>query len=261
MDDRDRSMVAALAMHFAGSGFDIAVPFRVGAYNEHPMIAPHAKLLLPAKHANALAVIVGNSGAMWAPFIQFLKSDSSGAAILHGPDPLDAFTREVCSRVVAKAAPGESVEIVYAFETVETHGRCCSMNTAGHVAGLAFYDAHISQRSIHPVYGPWFAYRAVLVFNERSYPVTKAAPFSEVGGEVCPPAERSAVSAIQKEVMDAWGTVPEQASWDGLLRVTDTFQLGKAKHRYPPPMARFHYLASAKDRQALLQQQVAELKG
>ena len=30
-------------------------------------------------------------------------------------------------------------EIVYAYETLETHGRCVSVATAAHVAGLAHY--------------------------------------------------------------------------------------------------------------------------
>lgn len=247
----DAELVKALRAEFAAAGFDLCATFPAGAYNEHEKICDDPRLHIPAKDGNTLAIIVGNTRELWLPFVRHLKSSLEGAAILKGPDQLDAYTQYIVKRVLAQCAPGEQADVVFAFETIETNGRCCSVHTAGHVAGLAWYDAEYTQRSIHPTYGPWFGYRAVITLPGRRW--SKSLPGSADGTLRCPceTAELEKVSALQAEVMAKWGTVSERESWDGLIAVTSAFTVG-AEYRYDPPQLRFHYSPDAAERTAVL---------
>ena len=68
------------------------------------------------------------------------------------------------ARRIAQARELEALDVAYAHETLETHGRAVSVTTAAHVAGLAYYDLE-RQRSVHPILGPWIAYRAIILFE------------------------------------------------------------------------------------------------
>ncbi|KAG8464119.1 hypothetical protein KFE25_000287 [Diacronema lutheri] len=252
----DAELVPALRAEFAAAGFDLCAPFAAGAYNEHEQIAGRPDLLIPAKSRVTLAIVVGNTRELWMPFVRHLKSSLEGAAILKSQDPLDEYTKHIVQRVLAQCAPGEEAEIVFAFETVEANGRCCSVHTAGHVAGLAWYDAENTQRSLHPVYGPWFGYRAVITLPSRAW--AKSLPGSADGSLRCPceRAELQKVAAMQAEVMAKWGTVSERESWDGLVAVASAFTVG-AEFRYSPAQLRFHYSPDAAERTAVLLESTA----
>lgn len=247
----DAALLRALRAEFAAGGLDLFASFAAGAYNEHEKIVERPELRVPAKDASTLAVVVGNTRALWEPFIRHLKSSSEGAALVALEDPLDAYTKYIVQRVLAQCAPCEDADVVFAFETVESHGRCCSVHTVGHVAGLAWFDARHTQRSLHPIVGPWFAFRAVITFSGRSW--AKGLPGSADGSLRCPCAtdELERVAALQAEVMAQWGAVSERESWDGLIRVSEAFP-GFSAHKYVAPQLRFHYSPAAADRQAVL---------
>lgn len=247
----DTELVKALMAEFAAAGFDLFATFAAGAYNGHAKICGRPELQLPAKDGGTLALIVGNTRELWIPFVRHLKSSLEGAAILKGPDQLDVYTRHIVQRVLAQCAPGEDADVVFAYETIEANGRCCSVHTAGHVAGLAWYDAEHTQRSLHPTYGPWFGYRAVITLSGRAW--HKGLPGSADGSLRCPcePAELERVAALQAEVMAKWGTICERESWDGLVEVTSAFTVG-AEHRYAPSQLRFHYSPDPAERTAVL---------
>jgi len=247
--------VRVLQAELAAAGFDLSAIFPAGAYNKHAKIAERKELHIEAPNDNTLAMVVANTAALWEPFIRHIKSSSEGAELLASDDPLDDYTRAIFKRLLDLVAPDEEAKIVFAFETIETTGRCCSVHTAGHVAGLAYYDAAHTMRSIHPVYGPWFGYRAVITFPKRLW--SKALPGGGgVGKELaspCPETELMEVSNVQTDVLGKWGAVSEAESWAGLLRVTDTFKIG-AEHRYSEPQARFHYAADKETRRAVLKE-------
>jgi hypothetical protein len=249
----DTALLKALRAEFAAGGLDLFASFAAGAYNEHNMIAPRPELHIPAKDASTLAVVVGNTREMWEPFIRHIKSSPEGAAHLALEDTLDAYTRYVVQRVLAQCAPGEEADAVFAFETIEASGRCCSVHTVGHVSGLAWFDALHTHRSLHPIMGPWFAYRAVITFPGRSW--AKGLPGSADGTLRCPcPAdELERVAALQAEVFAKWGAVSERESWDGLIRVSEAFEIG-ADYKYFEPQLRFHYSPAAADRKDVLTQ-------
>ena len=107
---------------------------------------------------DTLALLVGNSRTLWRPFVRWvgerLAEDEN--YLSRHPDALDAYARHAVSTLLRAldGVPGidAAPSVVFADETLETHGRCVSVATAAHVAGLAFYDASL-QRSLHKALG------------------------------------------------------------------------------------------------------------
>lgn len=98
-----------------------------------------------------------------------------------GTDCVDLCTKHYMTKAVEELYPGEDVDIIYDWE-LQTNSRLPKINmaTAGHAAGLAFYNRpeEISAPtweqtkkmfgcSISPKYSGWFGYRAVLVFKNH----------------------------------------------------------------------------------------------
>ena len=106
------------------SGFDLLTPFLVSWYNEEEHIVN-----LPAVHklpadAGCLAVIVGNSRALWAPFLAWTRArlEADPTWLETHPHALDAFTEEKMQQALAQ--PGlPAGEVIYAAETLETWER------------------------------------------------------------------------------------------------------------------------------------------
>lgn len=248
--DWTEGMVSKLTQHCTQRGFDLSAILCVGDYNRFHQIADKPELRLPGGNDDALAVVIGNTRAMWDAFAMHL-STPEGSAVIEHADPLDEYTKQVIEGALQVVAPSSRCEVVYAFETVESHGRCCSVHTVGHLCGMAYYDAEHSKFSLHPTYGPWFAFRAVLVFPDIQWAALKPAHPPAEPACPCPEEELRAVAEGQQQVMSKWGSCPEQESWDGLLRVTDLFTLG-AEHRYGDLQARYHYTPDPNERRKIL---------
>ena len=134
------SLLAQLREGLDGSGFDLITPFVVSWYNEEEhMVDLPAVHKLPAD-AGCLAVIVGNSRALWAPFLAWTRArlEADPKWLENHPHALDAFTEEKMQQALAQ--PGlPASDVIYAAETLETTGRAISVTTAAHVSSLAFY--------------------------------------------------------------------------------------------------------------------------
>jgi len=135
---------------------------------------------------------------------------------------LDAYTEECIQAAVAEIPGALRAHIVYAFETLDTHGRCVSVATVAHVAGLAYFDPGL-ERSIHPTFGPWIAYRAVVVFSGLSAPLlTEPAPLHSP----LPPSESQRVYGIQRDCFEKWHETDERTNWQRLRGIVEAFAFG-----------------------------------
>jgi hypothetical protein len=139
---------------------------------------------------------------------------------------LDAYTEKIIRAAVAQLPSSLHAHVCYAFETLETHGRCASVATVAHVAGLAYYEPEI-ERSLHPTLGPWIAYRAVVVFSGLAAPLlTAPAPLRNP----LPIPELRRVAEIQKECFAKWDDADEPSNWKRLREIVDAFEFGD-EHR------------------------------
>jgi len=225
-------LLAQLREGLHESGFDLLTPFLVSWYNEEEHIVN-----LPAVHklpaeAGCLAVIVGNSRALWAPFLAWTRTqlEADPTWLESHPHALDCYTEEKMQQALARPDLPAS-DVIYAAETLETTGRAISVTTAAHVSSLAFYHQTI-QRSVHPVLGPWIAYRAVVVFPELR-PGSQQLPRPSPPVDPCSAAEWEKVRELQDECFAKWAPDNPDGSetdWARLVEVVEVFEPGRVEH-------------------------------
>lgn len=166
-------LAAVLAAQF---GLDIVHAFPVQLFNVQGCPAEHA--LPDFGRASTLGVVIGNSNALWPAFLQHLASHP---AALEAANPLDVFVEAAVTHAVTHCCcqaqqqqcpnrPAEqqdrngSVRFAIRFSHHHEPGRFVNMMRAAQLSGLAFYSS-TTHLCMHPRYGPWFALRAVAVFD------------------------------------------------------------------------------------------------
>ena len=193
----------------ADDGFDLTHAF------DTTLIAP---LVPPALIAKRRGVIVGNTRALWPRFLAAYHADRELAA---SPDPLDRYTE----LAVARAYPGAPAW----FSHRRYDGAFVPFQKIAAVAGLGVLMP--TQLVIHPLYGPWFALRALVL----------------VDGEP-PPHVLPTLSCCTSDCtarLDA--ALASGGDWRAWLAVRDACNVGRA-FRYGDQQIAYHY---TKDRSLL----------
>jgi epoxyqueuosine reductase len=145
----------------------------------------------PAYRASAIRpgcgsiVVIGNGGAHFWHVFKTYASQHPGW--LERDNPLDDFTREIVEREIARPtqAAGVPCTTVYPFGSAPT----LNFIQLAMLAGLA--GPSIIGVAVHPLFGPWIAFRAALVVDceiDR--------PGDAIGFDPCPTCStRSCISA------------------------------------------------------------------
>eukprot|EP00877_Chromochloris_zofingiensis_P014264 jgi/Chrzof1/9091/Cz03g35220.t1 len=178
-----------LGSHLASQGLDIMQPFRVQDFNCHN---PKEHALPIFGRASTLALLIGNSNAIWEPFIKYLSATPEDK---WGADPLDNYLKTCITAAVADCISmlcssccrtsqtpcnesrtqaheqrpmheyHHTQEINYEIRfSFDSGPKFVNMLRAAHFSGLAYHST-ITHLCMHPVFGPWFALRAVVVFD------------------------------------------------------------------------------------------------
>jgi hypothetical protein len=189
----------------AEAGFDIAHAF------DAPAAAREPGLAILAGEAR-LGILIGNTRALWPRFTEALRDPALAAE----PDPLDRYTE----RALAAAFP--DARIYYAHRRYD--GAFLPLQRLAVVTGLGALAA--SRLVIHPIYGPWFALRAVVV----------------VPGE---PPERAPIPPpcrCDASCDDALARAQGSTDWQAWLSVRDSCHV--RGWRYSDEQIRFHYMTA-----------------
>ena len=110
----------------------------------------------------------------------------------------------------------------------DTHPeRIVAVQKLAHYAGLAYLCPE-SYLSIHPLYGPWFAYRAVVLFRSNYLHLD---PPTEIM-HPCPRAEKKMKEATQAAL--------RERGWRDWLHVREVCPLGQL-YRYSEDQILYHY--------------------
>jgi hypothetical protein len=139
--------VDALAT-LAAAGFDLAHPFDAASAARAPglgLLAGDARL----------GLLIGNTRALWPPFTAALGDPALAAE----PDPLDRYTERTIAAAFADTGP--AARIYYGHRTYD--GGFLPLQRLAALTGLGAIAP--SQLVIHPIYGPWFALRAIVVLD------------------------------------------------------------------------------------------------
>jgi methylmalonic aciduria homocystinuria type C protein len=229
----------------AEAGFDLVQPLRVGWYNE---LVTGTLKLEDFGSPSHLAIVIGNTRALWPKFLCALRSEPQ---LLAAPHPLHSYTEQSISRVVSLLGLTVSVRWSHAGGT-----GLVAMQRLAQAAGLAYLAE--SQLSVHPTYGPWIALRAALSFALPGPPgPAPELPHPCAGcGSRCRAAFERALRASQGPLGVAGGNLGEgpleiivEPSWLLWLACRDACPTGR-EHRYDEAQIRYHYL---KDRDQLRQ--------
>jgi hypothetical protein len=205
--------VEALAT-LAAAGFDIAHAFDAQAAAREPglaMLAGDARL----------GILIGNTRALWPPFTAALRDPALAA----DPDPLERYTERVVDAAFAAGSAaahglaGGAARIYYGHRR---HGDAfVPLQHLAVATGLgALAPSHLV---IHPIYGPWFALRAVVVT------------------EGDPPARRPIERPCRCDAAcaDALARAQASRSWQDWLAVRDGCAL--RAWRYSDDQIHYHY--------------------
>jgi cyanocobalamin reductase (cyanide-eliminating) / alkylcobalamin dealkylase len=218
-----RAVTERLIQRLGEAGFDLAQRFPARDYDARV----DAALRLPAvEHPDPTAIVVGNTRALWP---RFLAARAADPALAADPDPLDRYTEQT----VATALAGTGGVAVFAH----TMPARVAIQRAAQVAGLAALSP--SHLSIHPIYGPWIALRAVLVLPLPAPPARTPASLPCDCAARCLPRLEAAVAAGVPGSRAELGR--DHHLW---LAIRDACPIGRA-HRYLPDQIAYHYGASS----------------
>jgi methylmalonic aciduria homocystinuria type C protein len=142
----------------AAAGFDLVHPFDARAASREPGLA------MLADPSRRVGYLVGNTRALWPPFVAAVRASTALAA---SPHPLERYTEETITRV-SDSAP-------HWFGHQQYDGAFMPLQRLAVATGLGSMSA--THLVIHPTFGPWFALRAViLVAGEPPAPTQIARP-------------------------------------------------------------------------------------
>lgn len=223
--------IAAFSGRCREAGFDIVHPFSVAGYNR---TAPPPARLGTFCRAAPLGLIVGNTRYFWRVFREALDAEP---ALRKAVNPIDEYTEARIGFATAALGRSTLVSFVHAMDPAPI-----PIQRIAHAAGLAFLSP--SHLSIHPAYGPWLAFRAVIVVDEDEMtgPPAPAESPCERCSKPCLPALRIALEHTRDPTVSSLGE-----SWPLWAKVRDACPVGKS-HRYGDDQIRYHY---AKDRAML----------
>ena len=202
-------------------GFDLIQVFQVESYNE---IVESEYQLPTYNHKNTLGIIIGNSSYLWSFFTKELKQNKT---LLTHPNPLDQYVRQAVLTVL------EEIEISWQVFWAEVNApKRIALQKLAKICGLA--DLSPSRLSVHSQYGPWIAFRAVIVFDAEG--PQKKAPIVNI------------CESCSKPCLEPFKTALEKNIWENWLKVRVSCPVGR-EHQYSEDQIRYHYV---KDKAVLL---------
>lgn len=189
-------------------------------------------------------VVIGNGGAeMWRALSRHVAKNPGW---WDRANPLDEFTREVIERKVVGVVRARGVRCspVYPFMS---DARTLNFIELGKIAGIA--GPSILGVTVHPVYGPWIAFRAALLVDEEI-----DSPGEALGFDPCPRCTtRSCLPACPA------GAVSVESGWDIPKCLTHRVEVESdcaprcharagcvlgPEHRYPDDELAYHQMRS-----------------
>ena len=240
---------AALRATLEAQGLDLVAPLNLRWYNE---VAPANARIAPTADGageDALAVLVGNSRALWPAFTAAHDSDP---AIGDAEHPVDTFVARAIRDAIARVSlsGGETARDVETdprgFDSHDTSpGKLVAIQRAAHVAGVAHLDekCHLA---IHEKYGPWIALRALLVFDGVRGPDEAHRPPPPPNPLATSEAARARVDAAFAAALEGYADPSASAErWQRWVAVRDAVFSDSATdvhpERYYEDQVRYHY--------------------
>jgi epoxyqueuosine reductase len=207
------------------------------------------------RDARSIVVIANGGGVFWSAF---QRHAARNPGWFERENPLDDFTREVVEREVAPAVCDAGVRCTLVYPFMDG-GRTLNFIELGKIAGIA--GPSILGVAVHPVYGPWIAFRAALLIDELI-----DAPGEAAGFDPCP-------SCVPRSCMAACpvGAVSYPQGWDIPACLTHRVEVEPdcaprcharagcvlgPEHRYPDDELAYHQMRALRSMRAYYEQHI-----
>ena len=228
--DRDpERLTAELSARLTPHGIDLVHPFAVRWFNG----AVEAADCLPdLGRRDALGILLGNTRALWAPFLDACRSD---VALRTDGDPIERYVERCITPIVARLGMRHVVRWAHDPPPRLPIQRLAALSGYAPLSPVGL--------NVHATYGPWFALRAAVVLDVAGPTGDPPAPPLP-----CPDCVRTCVPLFDRASAAQVGQPDISTTWPLWLAVRDACPIGRA-HRYSENQIRYHY---ARDRSVLL---------
>jgi cyanocobalamin reductase (cyanide-eliminating) / alkylcobalamin dealkylase len=166
-----KALIERLSTLLVDHGIDIIHPFNLARYNNY---LPKEAAGIPSTILDdAVALLIGNTKFLWPYFIKYLADTPS---LIENEHPLDTYIEHSVQSALDTLSTNSILKyrVFYSHIPVD-HNQddgggyyYVAMQHCAQASGLAYLDPS-SHISLHPDYGPWFALRAVVVFDSVKY--------------------------------------------------------------------------------------------
>lgn len=204
-------------------------------------VAPAYRALAIDARARSIIAIGNGGGAFWEALGRHARAHPGW---MRRENPLDDFTREVVEREISPAAEREGVRVTVVYPFMQGAPTLNFIELAK-VAGLA--GPSIVGVAVHPVFGPWIAFRAALLVDE-----VIDAPGGAAGFDPCPGCTaRTCIAACPAQAIEypaGWNIerclihrVEVEADCTPQCHARSRCVLGP-EHRYPADELAYHQM-------------------
>jgi len=219
-------------------GLDICQPFVAQWYNSFIADEGLSSKLAPIAtfgREQTRAYLVGNTKVLWPHFMQWWKQ--YGRAEAH---PIDAYCAQLIESSMDRAYPNLNRARYWGCDPSPT---LVSMQRVAEVSGLCHHDK-TTHLSLHPVYGSWISFRAVVVVD---LPAADLLPPLRVP---CPMSaqDKAASEAMLNRALaaaDSDAAEYSQKSWELWLAMRDSVSVGR-EYRFCKQQIKYHYTADVR---------------
>lgn len=181
-------LLDAIRIAAAKSGLTLVAATPSDRYDA--VVTPAYQVQAIAPGARSIVVIGNGGGAFWRSFKQ--HADENPGWMVRD-NPLDDFTRIVIERDIEAVLSNLAHTIIYPFVN---NGPTLNFMEAGKAAGLS--GPSIIGVVVHPIYGPWIAFRAAILLTESI-----DAPGEALGFDPCPSCTvRTCISACPADAVN-----------------------------------------------------------
>ncbi|TPX57781.1 hypothetical protein PhCBS80983_g03566 [Powellomyces hirtus] len=252
---------AALQQNLAPAGLSLGPAFSVDLYNLDSTCSSSPLPTFP-KNRSPLAFLVYNTKELWDPLIEYLSRDVT-ARLEESTDPVNEYAEKMIWQALARSLPPNVARELRFPHDLED--RFVHFQRLGHLSNLAFYDPEWQFLCVHPICGPWFAFRAVVMIDLEGPPLEIDQPQPS---NPCPDrgaAAHKLYQMLQNEVANDPAPLAEayHKRWRKLVEIRDSIGsfLGDtmSAHRYSEDQLNYHYLKDKKYlRRAIARKQAAQ---
>ena len=159
MKNKQEKLLKICQEYLEPFGFDLMKPFNVHQYNNLYSNPKNQLKNFPERKEkeNTLGILFGNTKNLWKPFMKEFDLNLKNEL-----NPLDKYTENVFYSLQKKLGNEKSF-IKFSHDVLD--GEVISIQKICQISGLAYNEESIGL-CIHEKFGPWFALRCVLVFDE-----------------------------------------------------------------------------------------------